>query len=184
MKSVPPEARFTYEHYLLTPEDKRYELIDGDLYRTPAPTPYHQIVSQRIAFALGFFVEERGLGQVIPAPCDVYFSEHDVVQPDILFIASEKLCIIKEKYIDGAPDLVIEILSPTSSVRDLKLKRPLYLRHGVREFWIVDPDAKRIQVLRRRQRKFETFQTFEAGDELETPLLPGFRLSLSRVFRR
>src|SRR2546428_5152107 len=101
MTPTKPELKFTYEDYLLLPEEKQYELIDGDLYMIPAPRPYHQVVCGRILVALSNFVNEKALGQLIPAPCDVYFSRYDVVQPDILFIKSERLGIIKDTNIQG-----------------------------------------------------------------------------------
>lgn len=183
MNPVRPELKFTYEDYLLLPEDKRYELVDGDLCMVPAPRTYHQIVSGRIQNALYQFVTERNLGVVIDAPCDVYFSRYDVVQPDILFIASDRLGIIKERYIQGAPDLVVEILSPSDPGRDREVKRKLYALYGVREYWIVDPDAKSIEVLRRQEGALHTVQTFVAADSLRSPLLEGFHLSLPPVFK-
>ncbi len=182
MTPTKPELKFTYEDYLLLPEEKQYELIDGDLHMVPAPRPYHQTVSGRIEWALRGFVQERGLGEVFYAPCDVYFSRQDVVQPDIFFIASDRLGIIKENYIQGAPDLVIEILSPSSSEKDRELKRKLYALHGVREYWLVDPDAKSIEVLVRREGDLRTAQTFVSEDWLTSPLLQDFRLSLAAVF--
>jgi Uma2 family endonuclease len=183
MKPSGSEIKFTYQDYLLLPEEKRYELIDGDLHMVPTPRPFHQTVSLRIVEALSRFVQQQGLGEIFYAPCDVYLSRHDVVQPDIFFIASNRLGIIKENYIQGAPDLVIEILSPNNPERDRELKRKLYARHGVREYWIVDPDAKSIEVLVRREGSFETVQTFVADDWLTSPLLQTFRLSLTVVFK-
>jgi Uma2 family endonuclease len=183
MDSTKPELKFTYEDYLLLPEEKQYELIDGDLYMIPAPRPYHQIVSGEIEFALRQFVGERKLGKIIDAPCDVYFSRHDIVQPDILFISAERLGIIKENYIEGPPDLVIEIISPSNPRKDRELKRKVYSRYGVREYWVVDPDAKSIEVLTRQEGDLKIVQTFVAEDYLISPLLEGFRLSLPAIFK-
>jgi Uma2 family endonuclease len=114
----------------------------------------------------------------------VYLSCHDVLQPDILFIAAERLGIIQETHIQGAPDLVVEILSPATSDRDRQLKLRLYARHGVREYWIADPVAGSIEVRTRRQGDFELIQTYTGSDFLESPLLEGFRLSLAPTFRK
>lgn len=176
--------KLTYYHYALTPEDRRYELVDGELYMTPAPVPFHQIVSRRIQMALALFVEEHSLGEVLYAPCDVYLSLHDVVQPDILFVARERLGIIKDKYIQGAPDLVVEILSPTRVEWDREVKLGLYGRHGVREYWIADPEARSIEIYLRRQRKFELNRTAVSPDVLESPTLRGFRFPLRDVFKK
>lgn len=183
MSDVSPELKFTYEDYLHMPEDRRYELIDGDLLMTPAPSPYHQIVCARIQEAIRHFVDERRLGVVLFAPCDVYFSRHDVVQPDILYIAADRIAMIKQNYIQGPPDLVVEILSPSDPTRDLEIKRKLYARYGVREYWIVDPDAKTIEVLYREGSDWKSAQTFASGDRLASPLLQDFRLDLSGVFK-
>lgn len=183
MTPTKPELKFTYDDYLLLPEDKRYELIDGDLYLVPAPRTFHQIVSLRIGAALNDFVDKNLLGQVIAAPCDVYLSQHDVVQPDILWISPDRLGIMKEAYVDGAPDLVVEILSPSDPKRDRELKRKLYARFGVREYWIVDPDAKSIDVLTRQEGDLKTVQVFVADDTLTSPLLQEFELSLTVIFK-
>ena len=183
MNPVKPELKFTYQDYVLLPEDKRYELVDGDLCMVPAPRPYHQNVCGEIELALRQFVKERKLGQVLDAPCDVYFSQYDVVQPDILFFLSERLGIIKETYIQGAPDLVVEVLSPSDPGRDREVKRKLYSRYGVQEYWIVDPDARSIEVLTRQEGTLSTLQTFVASDSLTSPLLEGFQLHLPPVFK-
>src|SRR5712691_11341392 len=133
--AVSPATRLTYEDYRLLPEDRRYEVIDGELFMTPAPTPYHQIVALNVATALGEHVLGLKLGTVLIAPCDVVLSETDVVQPDILFIAAERASVIGEKYISAAPDLVIEVFSPSTAGRDQTLKKKLYAPRGVKELW-------------------------------------------------
>ena len=130
--SVPQSLRFTYEDYVLLPEDRRHEVIDGELYLTPAPTPYHQLVKQRIERLLLEHVEGRALGQILDAPCDVVLSRFDVLQPDIFFVSSSRLAIIGEKFITGAPDLVVEVLSPGTRRRDRISKAKRYARFGVR----------------------------------------------------
>lgn len=183
MGKAETRVRFNYHDYLLLPEDKRYEIIDGELLIAPAPRPFHQIVSARIEDPLRHFVEERGLGIVIYAPCDVYLSLHNIVQPDILFIASDRLGIVEEKYIRGAPDLVVEVISPADPDRDRQLKRKLYSQYGVREYWAADPEAKTIEVLNRREATLVPFQTFAGDDRLASPLLEGFFLPLPGVFK-
>src|SRR5688572_31178433 len=116
--SVPQSLRFTYEDYALLPEGRRYEVIDGELYLTPAPTPFHQTVAKRLAFLLDAHIEQSGAGKLFIAPCDVLLSQFDVLQPDIFFISAARLSIIGEKYISDAPDLVVEVLSPGTRKRD------------------------------------------------------------------
>ncbi|MEW6675939.1 MAG: Uma2 family endonuclease [Nitrospirota bacterium] len=129
--AVIEKKRYTYEDYLKTPEDERYELIGGELLITPSPIPNHQRISRKLEFMLEKFVTENNLGEVFYAPCDVYLDEENVVQPDILFISKERLNIISEKNIQGAPDLVIEIISENTAYRDLVQKKRLYARFGV-----------------------------------------------------
>src|SRR5689334_14366924 len=112
--SVPAALKFTYEDYCLLPEDRRYEVIDGELFLTPAPTTFHQAVKGRIKRVLDELVDDAGLGIVLDAPTDVVLSQYDVVQPDILVISNERRAVLTQKNIAGAPDLVVEVLSPST----------------------------------------------------------------------
>jgi Uma2 family endonuclease len=179
-----PRVKFTYKDYMSAPEDKRYELLDGDLIVVPAPDMEHQDTSRNIVFPLGAFVRERSLGYVYYAPCDVVLSDTDVVQPDLLFISKERSHIITRRNIQGAPDLVIEILSPGTAERDRNFKRRLYERHGVREYWMADPYARTIEVLALGERGFELVAVYHYGEVLTSPLLEGLRLDLREVFQR
>ena len=179
---VPESLRFTYEDYLLTPDDRRYELVDGDLLLTPAPTPYHQRVAGHLFAALLEFVRGRSLGEVIVAPCDVVLSRFDVVQPDILFVRSDRLSIIGEKNIQGPPDLVIEVLSPSTEDRDRTMKTKLYARSGVRELWIVDPSAKTVEILAGAGSGLRPRAVVGGAEALRTAILPGLEIPLARVF--
>jgi len=180
--SVPESLRFTYEDYLLLPEDRRYEIVAGELFLTPAPTPYHQTVAMRLGFLLHAFVERENLGQVFIAPCDVVLSRFDVLQPDIFFIAAGRLSIIGEKYISDAPDLVVEVLSPSTADRDQVAKAKQYARFGVAEMWIVDSDAHAVEVFRNSPESFRREAVYSATDVLRSPAAPGLELRLDRVF--
>lgn len=180
--SVAPPRAFTFEDYLLLPEDRRYEIIAGDLFMTPSPRPYHQIVSSNLQFRLEVFVRERKLGTVVPAPCDVVLSETDIVQPDLLFVQSSRASIIGEKYISAAPDLVIEILSAGTAQRDQTIKAKLYQRSGVKELWIASPEARTIEVLVLTEVGFRREAIYGFGDRLLSPLLPGLEIPLAEVF--
>ena len=179
---VPESLRFTYEDYLLTPDDRRYELVDGDLFLTPAPTPTHQQIAGELFARLREFVEAQRLGRVVIAPCDVVLSHYDVVQPDVFFIRSERLSIIGEKNIQGAPDLVIEVLSPSTEERDREMKAKLYARNGVRELWIVDPAAKTIELYAGSGAAFGRVALFTVADTVRSAVLPGLEISLALVF--
>src|SRR5687767_7799874 len=180
--NVPQSLRFTYEDYVLLPEDRRYEVIDGELYLTPAPTPYHQLVKRRIEQHLLEHIQSRGLGEILDAPCDVVLSRFDVLQPDIFFIAAGRLSIIGEKYISDAPDLVVEVLSPSTADRDQVAKAKQYARFGVAEMWIVDSDAHAVEVFRNSPESFRREAVYSATDVLRSPAAPGLELRLDRVF--
>src|SRR5438093_13342515 len=139
--------RFTYQDYLQLPEDRRYEIVDGDLFMVPAPSPYHQKVSLKLEHLLYDHVTSRKLGEIFHAPCDLLVSEIDIVQPDIFYISNGRLSIIKERNIQGAPDLIVEILSPGTEKRDRGIKQKLYACAGVKEYWIVDTEARSIDLM-------------------------------------
>lgn len=177
--------KLTYEDYFLFPDDgHRHELLDGEHYVTPAPVPKHQQVSMALSLGLGLFIRDHRLDNLLAAPIDVLLSEHDVVQPDLLFISRERAAIITEKNIQGAPDLAIEILSERTRRRDEHLKRRRYEELGVQEYWLVDRFRKIIRIYRRNGGRFELAAELsaQADDVLTTPLLPGLRLPLAEVF--
>ncbi len=176
------KKKFTYEDYLRTPNDTQYELIEGELLLTPSPVPYHQWISKNIEFELEQFVRENDSGRVFYAPCDVHLDHENVFQPDILFISKEKLDIIGEKNIEGAPDLVIEILSESTAYRDLVKKKKLYSRFGVREYWIVDPGEKTVEIYSIKDEVFLLKNVFSSNDILQSSLLSGLKIKLSDVF--
>jgi Uma2 family endonuclease len=174
-------TKLTYEDYAAIPDDgRRHEILDGEHYVNPAPSSYHQIVLTNLLVPLVLYAEEHQLGRVLPSPIGVVLADHDIVQPDIVFIRAERAHIVEHKYIVGAPDLAVEILSDSNRRYDVRIKYDRYQRGGVREYWIVDPDELGIRVFRRAGDKF---QPAEVGDTITTPLLPGFALPLSRIFR-
>ena len=152
-------VRFTYQDYLLLPEDKRYEIIEGELIMVPAPISHHQDVSKSLFLRLNNYVESENLGKVYYAPIDVVLSNENIVQPDILFIFKQRLSIITEKNIQGAPDLVIEIISPLTREKDSLLKRKIYGKFGVKEFWLVNMEKKMLKclLLKRKVLKKQAF---------------------------
>jgi len=181
------KVKFTYEDYKSLPESetKRYELLGGELVVVPSPTEYHQRISGNLEFILRRFVRERDLGRVYYAPLDVVLgegAEREVVQPDIFFISKERYEIIAEEEIRGAPDLVVEILSPGTEDRDRHYKKTLYARYGVREYWIVDPGAKAVELHALGERGFELIKTYKHGETLSSPLLAGLAVDLEEVF--
>jgi Uma2 family endonuclease len=178
-----PAVKFTYEDYRTAPPDKRYELLDGELHLTPAPNLRHQELQSRLGIRLGRFIEQRALGKLFFAPCDVVLSDTDVVQPDLLFVSRERRHLLSGgDNVRGAPDLVVEILSPATAGRDRGYKRALYARHGVAEYWLVDPEAETVWIHRLQDGSLEVAHTFGREQTLCSPLLAGFELDLDDVF--
>ena len=183
MATTQPVVKLTYEDYRNAPGDERCELLDGDLVMVAAPNLKHQEVQFRIGRELGNFIVERSLGKLFYAPCDVVLSDTDVVQPDLLFISREREHLLSGgENVQGAPDLVIEILSPATADRDRGYKRELYGRHGVREYWLVDPLTETITVHRQRDGALTSTRTFTREQTLRSSLLPGLELHLENVF--
>lgn len=179
-----PRIKYTYRDYLLLPEseEKRYELVQGELYMVPSPTPGHQEISKRLFRILDSFVESNGLGVVFYAPLDVVLSEEDVLQPDILFVASDRRSIITERNIRGAPDLIVEVLSPGTADRDRLLKRTRYAKFGVREYWVVDPETKIIEVLVATQAGLELLRSYPLGTVATSGILDGLQVEVAKLF--
>ena len=175
-------VRQTYKDYCATPDDERYELLNGKLMMVPAPNMKHQKVLVRLTEKLNSFSEAHGLGEVYVAPCDVFLSDTDVVQPDLLFISRAREHTLTDANVRGAPDLVIEILSPSTAKRDLGYKHDLYGRHGVLEYWIVDPIAETVAVHRQQDGRLQLAETFGRRDTLRTALLEGLQLKLDDIF--
>jgi len=174
--------RFTYSDYLQLPEDKRHEILDGELYEMAAPNTRHQRVSRNLMMALIQHVQASDLGEIFVAPYDVILSEENVVQPDQLFVRKERLGIIGELNISGSPDLVVEILSPGTRSKDLEIKRKIYAAFGVQEYWIVDPEAGSIEVLCWTESGYRTEALAHRSGTLSSPLFPGLALDLAEIF--
>ena len=177
---------WTYEDFMALPEGGpvRYELIEGDLCMTPAPNPRHQKISGNLFGIVWNFLRTNPLGEVFAAPVDVVFSQEppQVVEPDLVFLSKEHGSLITETNLQGAPDLLVEILSPTTATIDRRVKHSLYERVGVPEYWIVDPERNTVQVFRLSGERYAPALEFGSGGQLETPLLPGLSIPLSEVF--
>ena len=180
-------AKLTYDDFLLFPDDgQRHELIDGEHYVTPSPNLKHQKVLGNLHLVIGSWLEAHPIGQLFLAPFDVVLSMFDVVEPDLLYLSNERArAALTAANVKGVPELVIEIGSPGTRKRDVTIKKRLYERSGVDEYWLVDPDLDVVRVYRRAGERFTRPRelSVEGGDVLETPLLPGLVLPLVRVFR-
>ncbi|HEY7441215.1 MAG TPA: Uma2 family endonuclease [Vicinamibacterales bacterium] len=187
MQPAPRDTRLTYEDFLLFPDDgRRHEIIDGEHYVTPSPNTRHQELVGRLYFELALYLRDhRQAGRVFLAPFDVVFTRWDVVEPDLLLVAGDQTSIITDKNVQGAPALVVEILSPGTRKTDEQVKRRLFDRGGVREYWLVDPELELIKVFRRQvdgSFRRDAELTREVLDVLTTPLLEGFTLHLHKLF--
>jgi len=179
--------KLTYDDFVLFPDDgKRHELIDGEHYVTPSPNTRHQQIVGDLFALIWTHLEAHPIGRVFVAPFDVVLSQFDVVEPDILYLSVGRAAeVITPQHARGAPELVVEIASPGTRTRDETIKRRLYERAGVSEYWVVDPDIDVVRICRRTAEGFDRAIELsrEAGDVLATPLLPGLELPLTRIFR-
>jgi Uma2 family endonuclease len=185
MSADRPDLKLTYDDYLTFPDDgKRHEIIDGEHFVTPAPNLKHQAIVLNLGALLKAFLDAHPMGRVFVAPADVVLSQIDVVEPDLLFVSSARLERLTKANVQGAPDLVIEVLSPGTRRTDEVTKRKRYEHFDVLEYWIVDPELETVKVLRRTEQGLERVAdlTNEDGGLLETPLLPGLSIPLARIF--
>lgn len=181
---IPPgRIRLTYDDYVGLPNDgKRYEILDGELFVTPAPTSRHQLVSINLEFVLLRHVREHRLGQIIDAPIDLILEPCTVAQPDILFIRAERGAIISERGIEGPPDLVVEILSPSSVRQDRTTKAALYARFGVPHYWILDPDARTFELYELEGDSYRLITKESDEATIRPALFPGLEIDLIEVW--
>jgi Uma2 family endonuclease len=181
------KAKLTYADFLLFPDDgQRHELIDGEHYVTPSPNIRHQQLSIRLSTELANYLRLHPIGEVFYAPLDCVMSDFDVVEPDLLVVLADQSNILTPQNVRGAPALVVEILSPGTRKVDERIKRDLYERAGVREYWVVDPLANKIRVHRREasgELRMGTVVKADSDDVLRTELLPEFQLPLGDYFR-
>lgn len=182
----PIPLALTYEDYLGFPDDgRRHELLEGDHMMTPAPSPAHQLVVGRLLHALLSFLDREPIGRVLTSPIDVLLSPTDVVQPDVCFARRERLTIVTRRGLEGAPDLMVEVLSPATRRTDETSKLHVYAKHGVAEYWLVDSEARTVRCLRwsRAGYRPEDERLFGPGEVLTTALLPRFELPVDLLFR-
>jgi Uma2 family endonuclease len=173
----------TYDDYRRLPEDgRRYELLEGNLHVTPAPLTIHQRVSRNLEFVLHEHVRNRDLGEVLDAPVDVILGRTTVLQPDLLFVERGRLGMISERGIEGPPQLVVEILSPSTEETDRGPKQHLYARYGVRYYWIADPVARTLTEMRRERNAYTVVATHCVPERVTTELFPDLVVDLGEIF--
>lgn len=179
--------KLTYQDYLRFPDDgHRHELIDGAHIVTSTPSLRHQQIFRNLVFRLAQHLERHGGGEMIPAPFGVVFTLFDVVEPDLLYVSDTRKHILSDSHVTGSPDLVVEILSPSTRARDEGAKLRLYDRSDVAEYWVVDPASDAIRVYRRSKGRLSIVADLNLGqgDTLTSPLLPALSLPLEFVFSR
>jgi Uma2 family endonuclease len=175
----------TYDDYVTFPDSDgiRKEIIEGELFMSPAPATKHQLILLRLAKILDDYVYQKNLGTLLIAPCDVIFSNINVIQPDIFYISNENYEILTALNIKGAPDLIIEILSPSSVDNDRIYKKLVYEKFGVKEYWIVDPQEEIIEVWSLKDTRFQIFHKAKKTQKFKSKLLEDLELDLSLIFR-
>lgn len=171
----------TVEDLLALGDEVRAELIAGEIYMSAAPDDRHQDAVLTLGGALNTHVRQHGLGRVFVAPLDVYLPSGDVVQPDVIFVSTEKASIVR-RHVHGVPDLLVEVVSSTGAARDRIVKRDLFEASGVPEYWIVEPDDEAVQVLRLEDGRFRPSGYLRGEARLETPLVPGFAIAVRALF--
>jgi len=165
--------KLTYEEFRQLPEDgKRYELIRGEVHVTPSPNTRHQFVQLVLSSSLFVYLGKNPIGTLFTAPLDVRLTPDIAVQPDLIFISNARVGIILEKYIEGAPDLVVEILSPSTAAHDRATKLGLYAEAGVSEVWFIDPLAKTVEILKLEGKRYFVELILDSDDMLTSSRFP------------
>ena len=175
--------KITFEEFRQFPIDgKRYELVRGEVHMTPAPATRHQAIVQNLAMSLGPHVIKNNLGEVYTAPLDVRLGRDTALQPDLIFISNTRAGIILENWIEGAPDLAVEVSSPSTATYDRATKLPVYAESGVSEYWLIDSQAKTVEVLKLQGKKYFVEATLAGDQVLTSDLFPGWQLPLHDLF--
>ncbi len=175
-------SRLSYDDLRQIPPDRdRYELIEGELFRSAAPNTEHQRKVMNLSAQLWYLVREHDLGEVFVAPYDVALDTSTVLEPDIVFVSKARQSIVKPGCVEGAPDLVVEVVSDSSRIIDRFVKRDRYAEFGVPEYWLLDPFEPRIEVLRLERGKYRVMGSFGPEDILESPTFPTLRIPISSL---
>jgi Uma2 family endonuclease len=175
--------KLTYEEFRQLPDDgKYYELIHGEVHLSPSRSTKHQMILGNTSVSLGIYVKSARLGVLFPAPLDVCLSPDTALQPDLIFISSERVGIVLEDFVAGAPDLVVEVVSPSTAAHDRVTKLPIYAEAGVPEAWLIDSQAKTVEVLKLQGKKYLVEVTLAGDQVLTSNLFPGWQLPLRDLF--
>jgi len=181
MADLKTRPRKTVDDFMKLPEGTLAELIDGEIFMSAAPRVPHQGVILNLAAEIRAFAHPKKFGRVLLSPMDVHLPTGDIVEPDLIFVRRENIAIIKD-WVRGVPDLLVEVLSPSHPERDLIVKRELYARNGVGEYWIIDPDDRSVQILKLSGNRYEPAGYRKGSQALGTDLLPGLKLTVESLF--
>ena len=173
--------RWTYEEYYRLNDDQRYEIIDGDLLMAPAPDMWHQSWLGSLFRVLDAHIRKQNLGKLFVSSVDVVLSHENTVQPDLVFISTANLRIVQRRAIFGAPDLLVELISPSSVRRDRYDKKRLYATFGVKEYWIGDPANKALEILSLKEGRYQLHCVAEERGKLTSPVLSGLEFDLTDI---
>jgi hypothetical protein len=183
-KKIPQPKLLTYLDYVkLTPPDNgNFELLNGQIYFMSSPKPSHQRISLRLSYFLAACVIPNNLGEIFTAPMDVVFTEYDTFQPDLLFITKERLNIIGENKIEGSPDLVVEILSPSNDANEMSYKRHIYESKGLKEYWLINVEKQMLTLYKQIDNELRWQKDIQKNEVLKSEIIQGFELELSNIF--
>jgi Uma2 family endonuclease len=183
MLTVEKKKKYTVDDYLMLEEGAPFQLINYDLIMSPSPIPLHQVISRKIVQVMSNFLDDKNdNGFLVYAPMDVKLDEGNVLQPDILYIVEERRGIVKDR-VEGAPDLVVEILSPSNAYYDLRQKKDIYEKYGVKEYIIIDPIAENADLYALKDGVYYLHQKAQKNELLHSLVLPGLSFDLSRIFK-
>lgn len=162
-------------------DGNRYEIIDGELYVSASPVPEHQAAIVALVEHLAPHIRRHSLGRLFVAPITVSLTPFAVVQPDLIFIARDRLNVISERGIDGPPDVVVEVLSPSTRLNDLNVKRDLYAASGVRQYWIIEPRDRSVEIFTLVDRRYTIEGHFSPGEAIRPTLFPGLEIPVDQL---
>lgn len=184
IKKIPQPKLLTYEDYVkLTPPDSgNFELLNGRIFFMASPTPTHQEISSLLNTYLGIYIISNKLGKLFAAPMDVLFTPHDTFQPDLLFITKDRLSIIVENKIEGTPDLVVEILSPSNDTNEMSYKKHIYGSTGVKEYWLINVEKQTLTLYKQIDNELRWQKDIQKNELLQSEIITGFELDLSKIF--
>jgi Uma2 family endonuclease len=184
MLAAEKKKKYTVDDYMMLEEGAPFQLINYDLIRSPSPVPLHQLISVRLVRAISNFLDSKNdEGFFVNAPMDVKFDDGNVLQPDILYISGQRKNDLIKDHIEGAPDFVIEILSPTNAYYDLRQKKDIYEKYGVKEYIIIDPVAQNADLYALKDGVYYLHQKVQKDEQLNSIVIPGLILDLTMIFK-